>query len=856
MTASEHAGDLLVIFEEEAEDWASYLRSIFENNLVKEIRLYSLEDSSYQHLPALACFRCKLLILSQRLLTDLDDMKISFLLHLLHPPDCVVILLCGVDDSDALYELVPIGRVCHEIFTDQDPEHYLSVVRRVMHQGFVDTETQEPGDPRTFQEEPEIPQTTVADTHTPDLQLYSHPISEDSVPPDDLDGTAEVCWNISPDSPKAGSDSVSVMVLPKRISCEDAEELAIVLKGGSFAQETIEIEFTTKECSIRIQPEVWNDNVFCLKAPDLPAGTVNINVYCEGVIKATAQVEYYTAMGEIETLLRKVADPVHFICQAFNAESKEEIDTILTHCLQGKMPVCKVARVLDDVENQHEHDTPSKEYPTLLHCAANFGFKNLTTLLTQCPGASLASKMINKYGDDPASLAKKQGHTDLHSLIQNLSVSSRSTSEVEQHHRLYHSPEKTQHVPRKLTPETDLHHLDADACLVPTILLTTSGNEYVEEAEEEQEEDSEYVAMHAATDPQSSRQPCRDWQEDLWEAGTEEERANEEEEAGKEGEEEEDTYGNYRDSFDYADNLYDEIEKKDSVTEDQDRIFFDKPPLPAPRPPAAPLTKEDMNVYSQDKSSEVRMENQCTWYEAEDYREDEEEFTEEEDPYSLATNDADLYDMILNTGQSQRRRGSKSFIMHRPPAPVPRQEFSVSKHTESSTPFIAQVFQQKGATRSTRSQSDPGKDVYGTRHPGRGQSDSQQTYVALGQRRSLPSGQEELILMQEKVKRGLMTMDEALEKFKRWQNEQSSSDHVQKEKKLRQLRGCIIGKRPEEYPCHDKITIVHQPKAAEKTRRGSPVLETVYATANKPLPPPRIPMERDHGNLRKGPKIN
>ncbi|XP_069503206.1 uncharacterized protein [Ambystoma mexicanum] len=36
--------------------------------------------------------------------------------------------------------------------------------------------------------------------------------------------------------------------------------------------------------------------------------------------------------------------------------------------------------------------------------------------------------------------------------------------------RLYHSPEKTQHVPRKLTPETDLHHLDADACLVPTIL--------------------------------------------------------------------------------------------------------------------------------------------------------------------------------------------------------------------------------------------------------------------------------------------------------------------------------------------------------------------------------------------------
>lgn len=48
---------------------------------------------------------------------------------------------------------------------------------------------------------------------------------------------------------------------------------------------------------------------------DFPAGLVNVNVYCEGVIKAVMQIEYYTAIGEIECILKKVADPIAFACQ-------------------------------------------------------------------------------------------------------------------------------------------------------------------------------------------------------------------------------------------------------------------------------------------------------------------------------------------------------------------------------------------------------------------------------------------------------------------------------------------------------------------------------------------------------------
>lgn len=65
---------------------------------------------------------------------------------------------------------------------------------------------------------------------------------------------------------------------------------------------------------------VWDCKIFSATVlicvlEDLPAGPVYINVYCEGVIKTTAQIEYYTAAEEIERIFQKVADPIAFICQ-------------------------------------------------------------------------------------------------------------------------------------------------------------------------------------------------------------------------------------------------------------------------------------------------------------------------------------------------------------------------------------------------------------------------------------------------------------------------------------------------------------------------------------------------------------
>lgn len=69
-------------------------------------------------------------------------------------------------------------------------------------------------------------------------------------------------------------------------------------------------------------------------------------------------------------------------------------------------------------------DTHFKELPTLLHCAAKFGLKNLAIHLLQCSGATWASKVKNLEGSDPAHIAERHGHQELKKIFEDFSVSS------------------------------------------------------------------------------------------------------------------------------------------------------------------------------------------------------------------------------------------------------------------------------------------------------------------------------------------------------------------------------------------------------------------------------------------------
>ena len=129
-----------MIYEEDAEEWALYLREVFSHVVKKEaILLHHLENYPLRDLELLNLnsYKCKLLILSSSLLKDLTPKKCQFLEKVLHPPESVVILLCGVTSSDQFYKLLNISESKWEISTEQGPEDYISVIESILFTGSV-----------------------------------------------------------------------------------------------------------------------------------------------------------------------------------------------------------------------------------------------------------------------------------------------------------------------------------------------------------------------------------------------------------------------------------------------------------------------------------------------------------------------------------------------------------------------------------------------------------------------------------------------------------------------------------------------------------------------------------------------
>uniref|UniRef100_A0A8B9BYM3 B-cell scaffold protein with ankyrin repeats n=1 Tax=Anser brachyrhynchus TaxID=132585 RepID=A0A8B9BYM3_9AVES len=605
--------DILVIYEQEAEEWAVYLKSLFGHVLNEEgVLLYNLETLSFKHLESfsLHCYKCKLLILSCGLLKCLNQERCCFLEYVLQPPDDVVILLCGVENSEILYEVLTLGGRIREISTDQEPEEYLSIVTGII--------------------QPEF----------------------------------SICINTNPG------------------------EIFILLKD-EIDDETFEIEFIADNQRIRTQPASWSKKVKYMKALDFPAGPVYINVYCGGVIKTTAQIEYYTALEEIERVFQKVADPIAFACQAFRFSSVEKLDSVLTLLLESKIITSEFHISQSEEQHYQQANSHLEEFPTLLHCAARFGLKNLAALLLKCPEATWACRIANTHGDDPASLAEKHGHKELRKLIKELSVTLNAKLNLGDQYGI------------------------GSRC------------QQIAEVDEEEEDDVE-----------DSREETKD-----------------------EDREGEDTYT----LVNSPNNLYASI-PDDSVKTRRDLFFYKRPPPPPPRNLPGTVRQDELNYVS------------C-------YREDQDTYEEddkEEHPYTFAKLDESLYDLILAEKEEEKRKERRSFITNRPPAPAPRPVCSPARN--ENTPYIVQVFQQK----ATQMPSDYNKMYCNVRKHG--------TEFNL----------EELIHLQKQVKKGAISVDEALDKFKRWQNENQRLQSTLQET-MRHLRDISIGNRLGKENLHVKL---------------------------------------------------
>ncbi|NWI34755.1 BANK1 protein, partial [Sula dactylatra] len=161
--------------------------------------------------------------------------------------------------------------------------------------------------------------------------------------------------------------------------------------------------------------------------------------------------------------------------------------------------------------------------------------------------------------------------------------------------------------------------------------------------------------------------------------------------------------------------------------------------------------------------------------------------SKEENPYTLAKLDESVYDFILAEEEGQKRKEHRSFILNRPPAPAPRPICLPVR--EENTPYIVQVFQQK----ATRVPSDDRTYCDARKPAHRGHTD---TVTDSTVKHNIPAEQEALIRLQKQVKKGAISVDQALDRFKQWQNEKQSLQSTQQEK-VHHLRDTTIGNRLE-----------------------------------------------------------
>lgn len=130
--------DIAVLYEEDAEEWALYLRKLFLPAVDREgILMCPLGACSPQDLQCLgiSSYKCKLLIVSDILLQDLTLQRCQFLAGVLVPPESVVTLLCGTNSSDQLYQAMGISQGYWELTTEQEPEDYVRMVESLVLQG-------------------------------------------------------------------------------------------------------------------------------------------------------------------------------------------------------------------------------------------------------------------------------------------------------------------------------------------------------------------------------------------------------------------------------------------------------------------------------------------------------------------------------------------------------------------------------------------------------------------------------------------------------------------------------------------------------------------------------------------------
>ncbi|XP_029609066.1 phosphoinositide 3-kinase adapter protein 1 isoform X1 [Salmo trutta] len=695
MSGFHYTYELLIVHSCEAQEWATYLQKILKSSRKfpkRSIVLYAVDRVEQLHGCELKIFynsKCIVLLLTTAILDILNDPEVlGTFQRLLHPPHRVVALLCGMSEDDIPTEWFENWQSWRKLYAEDEPALYISTIL----ESIADCNTEE------AEHEAEATEKTGAKTEC-EITVVMNPKAEgteeesvtepECVQDDDDDVRTEIHSNqaMSPTHPTC------LTVQPNKVLCGDHATIFIIFSNKLDNQLNMEVVFASEDSTAkRVLGILENEYTISINAPDMPAGEVSLTLYSNDSPVCLRPVTYYTAMGEISSYLEHAAAPLNFMCQAFNLTSNttESLDNLLTDSLQCRIPASGLhvfgIRQLEE-DNMAAYQR-KEELPTLLHFAAKYGLKKLTTVLLQCPGAVQAYSVMNKNGDYPNTLAERSGFSELRQFI----------------------------------------------------------DYFVEKADTGEEDEEVYESMSNSSQDIMNDSLNPGCQEDIYETMI-------------------------RLNPDSMEDLYEDMEKALGESHNPEeailRHFFQGVP----------------QVGEHTTNEEVG-----------DQVEEPEGF-EEEELYNMCVSDQ-IYDTVDENASYLPE------IVNRPPAPIPR-PVTFSEPEESKT-YISRVF-------SAKEESNPQTDLRETEsstvrpvRDGASTSSSHDPYAEVK-----TQGQRQLIALQEKVKVGVLSVDDAVKEFKAWQfdEDRRSQSLRNQQDNLKRLRGSITRRHKEREKIGKEISL-------------------------------------------------
>ncbi|XP_061545274.1 phosphoinositide 3-kinase adapter protein 1 [Phycodurus eques] len=669
--------ELLILHTAEAQEWATYLQQILQKSSRKfhksSLLLYTIgpADRGY-NFENVHSFNCIVLLLTGAFIDFMSEPELhGALQRLLHPSHRVVALLCGVSEEDILtadgFEEWSSWRKLH---AEDEPAIYVSTILETITNSKLQAEHVIK---YTASEQPHITRASSSEDPTTDetREVMSDECRKRTLKDDEL---VTVSLSVTKEmNPRSHINCLTVQ--PTRLLCGVEESIFIIFSDKVDDLSSPEVEFSSENNPTKIVPcTVENEYTISLTAPEMQAGVVSLTLCSTQPRISLKCVTYYTNMGEVSQCLENAADPINFLCQAFNlmSNSIEFLDNILTDSIKSKMPACLQLFGIRQIE---EHNMAaykrSEELPTLLHFAAKYGLKKLTRVLLRIPGALQAYSVMNKNGDYPNTLAEKSGFPDLRQFIDEF--------------------------------------VTAD--------MLKSHKEGADESTEDYEEMSTTKYSSCPNDMYVSMLSINP---------------------------------------ECADDLYEVMnEVVENPEEAMLRTFFQAKPH---------------NSVALDEGEQLKCE-QMENAEANDLNEIVNEF----EPYNLSSED------IYHTLDDNNCHNAA--VLSRPPAPIPRPE--IEPEPEKPVTYIARVFSDKAMSQSQA------METYQEAAAQPAMDSSIPVYDAFAGMKTL--GQRQLITLQERVKVGEITVDEAVCAFKAWQldHESRATSVRYQQDNLRRLRKSI-----------------------------------------------------------------